>query len=150
MDFATWWPAAAAALPGIGTLAYTFYKTRMESKEKQDERRQTFEEKQEAAFQRERELTSAERERQFEILRKDVDYHRNLANQKNQEKFAAFELAHFWHGKCWDMRNEAAQARQIAESASRLANKDLPVWGKPLDLPPFDFNANPSSVVRNT
>lgn len=144
MDLPTWWPAVAAAVPGIATWVYTLYKARLDRLDNKDSRRLTYEEKQEQNLMQERERVSAELQVILKDLRAEVERYRSLANEKNRERYQALELAHFWHGMTWDYRNEVAQTRQLLESTCRLANLPPPIWTKSLDLPNFDNTVWPA------
>jgi hypothetical protein len=71
-------------------------------------------------------------------LRVDIDRYRKIIEEKNTERWYAWDRARFWHQLAWDMRNEAGYARQIVESYRRLSNEPQKPWEVSLNLPPFD------------
>jgi hypothetical protein len=142
------WPVILAAAPGTGVWLFTLYKARQERLDKGDDRRLTFEEKQEVAFQKERDRVSAELHNILDNLRKDVENYRALLKEKDKQRYDAIELAHFWHGMAWDFRGEVRHCRQIAESACHIANLPMPVWTKSLDMPPFEADGRPKQSER--
>jgi uncharacterized protein (DUF3084 family) len=70
--------------------------------------------------------------------RAELDERDKRLRDKDQEITKFSNLARFWHSKSWDMRSEAAYARQIVESAARISGGTMPVWYGSLELPPFD------------
>lgn len=138
MESPPWWTVAASVIPPTAVGVWSFLQWWYNRKDKIDERELTNEEKREAELRQERAEVSKSYSALLTDLRADVDKYRNMINNRNTETYRAWDRARFWHQKAWDMRNEAAQCRQIIESMRRVSGDQPPKWSISLDLPPFD------------
>lgn len=133
-----WFLISTSIIPSFAIGLWTVIQWMTNRKDKRKERENTEEQKREAEHERERHEISEAHSVLMRQLRDDVDRYRNIITEKNIERWYAWDRARFWHSKAWDMRNEAAQARQVAESIARLAGESLKPWDTLLELPPFD------------
>lgn len=138
MESPPWWTVAASVIPPTAVSVWSFLQWWYNRKDKLEERELTSDEKRESELRQERSEVSKSYSALLHDLRNDVDKYRNMINSRNTETYRAWDRARYWHQKAWDMRNEAAYARQIVESARRLSGDPPPVWTMGLDLPPFD------------
>jgi hypothetical protein len=145
MENSTWnspWASVIASIlapTGIGL--WTIWIWWFNRKDKKEDRELTFEERRDSEIAKEREQVSKSYAALLTDLRADVDKYRNMVNERNGDRYRAWDKARAWHQRAWDMRNEAAYARQVAESLHRLRGHpedQPPVWNISLRLPPFD------------
>lgn len=151
MTASPWWSVAGSVIPPLAVAAWSIIQLFYNRKDKQLEREESFEQKRDAAIDREREIITRNHIALIADLRSDIERYRDLLNEKNNDRYRAWDRARFWHQLAWEMRNEASQARQVAESTCRLANMDRPMWYRALDLPPFDDDIKaplPSEIKR--
>lgn len=138
MELNQWTMIAGSILPPLGVAIWTLIQWWSGRQDKRAERELNYDQRREAELERERKIIADSHEKTIRDLHQDLENYRKRLNEKNVERFKAWDRAHFWHGKAWEMRNEAAYARQVAESAARLAGKELPRWETAIWLPPFD------------
>lgn len=151
MNVSPWWSVAGSVIPPLAVALWTFIQWFYSRQDKQAEKEETFEQKRDAAIDRERQIITQNHMALIADLRADVERYRALLNEKNNDRYHAWDRARFWHQKAWEMRNEASQARQVAESAARTAGAERPTWYSNLELPPFDDDVKaplPSEIRR--
>ena len=134
-------PILAIIFPGMLsgiTLFFGYVQYNKGLKDKKQERELNFDQQRESEMSKERDRISRDMAGLMQNIHKDLDDCRAQLDRKNRDGFYAWDRARFWHQKAWDMRNEAAYARQIVDSGARIAGNPPPVWFTSLDLPPFD------------
>lgn len=141
-------PTALTSIGGIWAVVQHFQKRR----DNKEEKELTLEQ------QREKEITDLRKQLAQEVFqsiqnknadilacRQELREKDQELREKDQQISRIFNIARFWHSKSWDMRSEAAYARQIVESAARISGGPLPTWYGSLELPPFDEPGNRAS-----
>lgn len=145
MDWTPWFAAIGSAAPPTTAAIWLLIKRADEKKENNQSRAHSFEERRENDLSKERDRVSTERDAAMADLRMEIDRchaeikgYRDLMKEKNIERFAAWDRARAWHQKCWDMRNEAAYARQLVDSMLRTSGQPPHQWQADLMIPLFD------------
>jgi hypothetical protein len=144
MENSPWILTGISATAPMFVGVWTFIQWYAGRKDKAIDRELSEEQRRENDLDRERHEIMESHSQLLAQLRTDVDRYRKIIEEKNIERWYAWDRARFWHQVAWDMRNEAAYARQIVESASRLAGDPPRIWERSLDMPPFDSKNQPS------
>lgn len=145
MENSPWLLTIISASAPIFVGIWTFIQWFTSRKDKNRELELTQEEKREAELEKERHEILENYTLINAQLKADIDRYRKIIEEKNIERWYAWDRARYWHQIAWDMRNEAAYARQIVESACRLAGEPPKQWEASLNMPPFDANAQTNS-----
>lgn len=138
MDGSPWWTVAVSIVPSAAVGIWTVMQWLSNRHDRREERALSYEEKRDAEIERERHAIAESHATLLKDLRSDIERYRKLIDEKNTDRYHAWDRARYWHQKAWDMRNEAAYARQMVESMHRIAGEPPHNWHTPLDLPPFD------------
>ena len=145
MDWTPWLAAIGSAAPPTAAAIWLFVQRADKKQESKESRALTFEERRDNDLAKERERISNERDAAMADLRMEIDRchaeingYRTLIKEKNVERFLAWDRARAWHQKAWDMRNEAAYARQLVDSMLRTSGQPPHAWSADLMLPLFD------------
>src|SRR5690349_7958979 len=96
--------ASAPVFVGV----WTFIQWFTARKDKLDEREINLEQKREEELDKERQEIIASQTQLLVQLRTDIERYRKIIEEKNTERWYAWDRARFWHQMAWDMRNEAA------------------------------------------
>lgn len=134
----SWWTIITSASIPVAGGAWVVIQWWFARSDKKSERYQSYEERQESALIKERESISAGNAAIIKDLRTDLDNCRRDLEVRDRDRSRGWDRARYWHQKAWDMRNEAAHARQIVESEARMAGREVHPWYGSLELPPFD------------
>lgn len=138
MDSSPWILTLISASAPVFVGIWTFVQWFTNRKDKNREREYNEEHRREEEIDKDRHEIIQNQSALLAQLRLDIDRYRKIIEEKNVERWYAWDRARFWHQMAWDMRNEAAYARQITESARRLAGEPHRPWETSIDLPPFD------------
>ncbi len=143
-----WQPVLAIVGPALtmaGSGVAWYFLRKDKNQETRENRALSFEERRENDLAKERERVTNERDAAMADLRMEIDRchaeingYRTLIKEKNVERFLAWDRARAWHQKCWDMRNEAAYARQLVDSLLRTSGQPAHPWQNDLMMPLFD------------
>lgn len=138
MDASPWWVLVTSTVPSAIVGVWTAYQWLVSRKDKKEESHNSYEEKRDASIDRERKMLAETNYSLLKEIRSDLTNCRIQLVEKDTDRHRAWDRARYWHQKAWDMRNEAAYARQIVESANRLSGNPPHNWNSSLDLPNFD------------
>lgn len=148
MENSPWLLTMSSVIAPTAIAIWTLIQWMANRKDKAREREESEELKRENEMDRERKELIENRAMIFAQIKTELEFCKKDIESKNRELIAIWERARFWHQKAWDMRNEAAYARQIVESGRRLAGEPFKGWDVPLDMPAFD-SADSKIKVEN-
>lgn len=144
-------PGTIAVLAGVPSTAFGLWQAvqwLLKRHDERDAREDETDDKRDAArserMRHERDELAALNASLLKELRSDVERYRLQVEEKSQDRARAWDLVYAWRERAWEMRHQALHARQISESAARVAGHPPPVWSGSLDLPPLnDENRKP-------
>lgn len=94
-------------------------------------------------------LTIAGLNEELSRVQKRADHFEQAAERERREGLNWYQLVIFWFNLAHEMRRQAMDARQIAESAARLAGHTLPPWQHSLRLPQINDPAQMGSSTTD-